>query len=214
MSPLPEQMRDRWRDRAEAAPGEGTIYWHVLLRDNAQVRAKVREAQQQLSDFSGLHLTPEKWIHLTVLRVGSTTRISPDQTSAMVDAARRSLADVHPIPVTLGRILYHPEAIMLGVDPEHPMEPILEGVRAATRDATGREGVVNGSFPLWTPHITVAYSTGDQPAGPIIASLGKDIPACTVHIDAVSLVIQWGPELLWEWEPIDTVRLTDEPEPQ
>src|SRR5262249_44451737 len=42
---LPVQMIDRWQDRAEAAPGEGLIYWHMLVGTDPGVIALVREAR-------------------------------------------------------------------------------------------------------------------------------------------------------------------------
>lgn len=207
MSPVPAQMRDRWLHRADINPGQGRIYWHVLLHDYPQVRAIAKEAQERLSNFSGLHMTPEKWLHLTTLVVGPAADTSPDQRAAMLREAARTLSDTKPIPVKLGHILYHPEAIMLGVHPERALDPILKGVQAATREATGKEGVINGSLPTWTPHITVAYSTAEQSAAPIVQLLGKELPARKILINAVSLVIQWGPERDWNWEPVGTVRL-------
>jgi 2'-5' RNA ligase len=211
MSPLPGRMRDRWRNRAEVKSGQGTIYWHILLRDQPKALAMAGEAQERLSSFTGLHMTPPESLHITTLLIGSTESIASQQTTRMLDEAKRALSHVRPINVTLGRILYHPEAIMLGVDPQRALDPILEGVRAGTRAAIGEEGAINGSFSSWTPHVTVAYSTADQPAAPIIDSLGRELPNCTVLIDAVSLVIQWGPERLWDWKTVGIVRLAEGP---
>jgi 2'-5' RNA ligase len=207
MSPFPTQMRDRWQNRTEPEPGHGTIYWHMLFHDHPQVRATVKEAQDRLSGFAGLHMTPAKWLHMTALIAGTTDQVSPDQTAAMLFAATQTLSSVRPIPVTLGRVMYHPEAIMLGIRPERALDPILEAVQNATRRATDSVGTINGSLPSWTPHVTVSYSTAEQPAGPIIATLGKELPGCEVVVSAVSLVIQWGPERLWDWEPVGTVQL-------
>jgi hypothetical protein len=55
--------------------------------------------------------------------------------------------------------------------------------------------------------MTVSYSTADQPAGPIIAALGTSIRSRHLQIRSVSLVIQWGPERLWDWEPVDMIKL-------
>ncbi len=45
--------------------------------------------------------------------------------------------------------------------------------------------------------------------GPIVAALGREVPGCDTTVDAVKLVIQWGPERRWNWEPIGYVRLGD-----
>ena len=208
MSPFPTRMRDRWQNRAEPEPGQGTIYWHILFRDHPQVRSLAKDAQERLSHFAaGLHMTPQKWLHLTTLIAGSTEEICSDQMEVMISEATQMLSKVQPIPVTLGHVLYHPEAIMLAVRPHYALDPILKAVEYATRKATGRDGVGNGSLSAWTPHVTVSYSTAEQPAGPIIAALGKELPSCEVRISSVSLVIQRGPERLWDWVPVGTVHL-------
>jgi len=206
MSPFPTQLVDRWRDRAEPGPGQGTVYWHVLLGRYPQVRAIAKEAQQRLARFSGLHMTPHKWLHMTTLIVGSTDEVTSDEMDAMVGEAARILSDVDPIEAVLNRVLYHPEAIMLRVDPKDALNPILEAAQSATLAVTGRTGVISGSAS-WTPHMTLCYSTSQQSAGPIIDVLGKEVPGCRVRINALSLVVQRGGELLWDWYPIGVAHL-------
>jgi hypothetical protein len=53
----------------------------------------------------------------------------------------------------------------------------------------------------------VAYSTEDQPDDPIIAALGRELPAGQITIDSVSLVAQHGPEREWAWQPLVTIAL-------
>ena len=71
--------------------------------------------------------------------------------------------------------------------------------------------------PSWVPHATLCYSTSQQPAAPIIAALGKALPTREVTIDKLSLVVQHGPALSWDWRPVGTVHLGHhdriEPEP-
>jgi hypothetical protein len=56
-------------------------------------------------------------------------------------------------------------------------------------------------------HVTICYSTADQPAQPIIAALGRQLPECHIQISAISLVIQHGPERRWDWHTVKTIRL-------
>ncbi|MBO4269942.1 2'-5' RNA ligase family protein [Microbispora triticiradicis] len=199
MSPLPKFMADRWGRREMLPAGKGRIYWHVLFRDHPEVRAIASEAHRRLVGLDGLDLVPYEWLHLTTLVVGLTDEVTDEQLTTLVAEARKLLADVRPITVTLGRVLYHPEAIALEACPAEALAPMLDAVRAATRTATGRDGVP-GTDP-WTPHVTVAYSSAEQPAGPVIIALGRHLPDCEVTIDNISLVIQDGPEYLWSWHP-------------
>lgn len=206
MSPMPAEFTNRWRDRAEPAPGEGLVYWHMLVGEQPEVAAAAQEAQQRLAAFNGFHLTPLKWLHMTTLIVGPSDQVSAGDMQDLAESAARHLADTAPITVTLEKVLYHPEAIMLAVTPAEALTPVRAAALTATRRATGTDGQAE-SRP-WTPHVTIAYSTSDQPAGPVIAALGRNLPKeRQFQVSAVSLVIQQGPERLWDWHPVATVRL-------
>jgi 2'-5' RNA ligase len=197
-------MIDRWQERAEPAPGEGLIYWHMLLGDHPDVVALAHSAQERLAPFNGLHMTPLRWLHMTALIAGSADEITGPELEQMAGAAARQLAEIPPITVTLRKVLYHPEAIMLAARPGNALVPVLEAARSATYEVTGKYGRPGNRSP-WTPHVTVCYSTARQPAEPIISTLGPELPGCVVQISAVSLVIQHGPERLWDWSPVATI---------
>jgi 2'-5' RNA ligase len=152
-------------------------------------------------------MTPEEWLHATALVAGTTEDISSEDLDLMISEAQQRLRGIQPIDVTISRVAYHPEAIMLGFTPEGALDPIHSAVRQATLAVTGRRGSVTGPAARWTPHITISYSTGQQPMAPIAAALGREVPGCDITVRAVSLVIQWGPERLWNWQPVGTASL-------
>ncbi len=203
---MPAEFTDRWQDRDEPAPGEGLVYWHMLVGQHPQVAALARDAQQRLAPFAGLHMTPMRWLHMTALIAGPTGEISEQDAERMAAAAVRLLAGTSPITVTFGKVLYHPEAITLAAAPATALAPVREAVQVATREVTGIDGQAAHAEP-WTPHVTVCYSMSRQPAAPVIDALGRYLPAAEVTISEVSLVIQHGPERLWDWQPVATVRL-------
>ena len=206
MTALPVQMIDRWERRADPAPGEDTLYWHVLMRDYPQAVNLARHAQRRLATFPGLHMTPPEWLHMTTLVAGPAGDFTHSQLGRMAETAADMLADIPPITVTLGRILYHPEAIMLGVTPAKALAPIRNAATTATSLVTSRR-LPEGNPASWIPHVTICYSTAYQPAAPLIAALGENLPGCEIQISALSLVIQHGPELSWDWSTAATVRL-------
>ncbi len=123
----------------------------------------------------------------------------------MLAGARALLSGTPPVAVALKRVLYHPEGIALAVSPEGALNPVLEAAQAATSEVTGM--AAGNPRPAWMPHMTLCYSTAQQPAAPVIAALGRELPGCEVTIDTLSLVIQRGPELLWDWRPIGAADL-------
>jgi 2'-5' RNA ligase len=199
-------MIDRWKNRADQAPGEDVVYWHMLVGKHPEAVALAHTAQQRLAHFSGLHMTPLKWLHMTALIAGPASQVTPQQLAQMSDTANRLLASTPPITVTLGKILYHPQAIMLAANPPHALAPVRQAALSATSQATGTR-VQPEDQVLWTPHVTMCYSTAEQPAEPIITALGHELPRRDIQISALSLVIQRGPERLWDWHPLATARL-------
>ena len=207
--PIPAQTRNRWSNRAEPDSGKGAVYWHILFRDYPAVRATAKRAQARLASFRDLHMTPEEWLHATALVAGTTDDISSEHMDLMLSEARQHLSGVQPVSVAISPVLYHPEAIMLGFTPEGALDNIHHAVRQATLAVTAQTGSATGPADRWTPHITISYSTGTQPMAPIANALGREVPQCDVTVRAVSLVIQWGPERLWNWQPVGTASLGD-----
>ena len=203
--PLPVRFTDRWGDRREAVSFQDGVCWHLLLGGQPPVRALAADAQQRLAGFGGLHMTPLRWLHITVLLAGSAGEMTREDTNGMLARARALLSGTPPVAVALKRVVYHPEGIALAVAPKGALDPVLAAARAATSEVTGMAAGDPG--PAWMPHMTLCYSTGQQPAAPVIAALGRELPGCEVTIDTLSLVIQRGPELLWDWRPIGAADL-------
>jgi 2'-5' RNA ligase len=207
VSPLPTRMANRWERRQAfmLPPGQGQLYWHVLLGDDPDARAIVKQAHERLAGLTGLDLVPQRFIHLTMLIAGYSHEITGHQVDLMAEEATRQLARMEPITVTLGRVLYHPEAVVLEARPAERLRPLLEAAELATRAATGRHGAL--AHDVWIPHVTVAYSSADGPAAPIINALGKRLPDREVTIRSIHIVNQDGPETVWDWRPVAEVPL-------
>ena len=210
MSPLPVQFTDRWGDRLGRPSYQDAVCWHLLLGDCPGVREIAAQARQRLARFSGLHMTPERWLHVTVLLAGPASAITRDQMDAMLSRAQTALSQTAPVTVTLGRVLYHPEGIALGISPANALTPVFEAAQAATREVIGTSGIVETPGTAWFPHLTLCYTTSEQPAAPVIAELGKALPGREVTIDRLSLVLQHGPEQLWDWRIAGTARMLGE----
>lgn len=204
MSTLPTEFRDRWKNRPEPAPGFGTVYWHVLMSRYEGARLAAQNTQEVLSQFDGFHLTPPEWLHMTTFLVGPAERYSRSQLVDMTAIATDLLGSTSKIETSISRILYHPEAIMLAIDPAEAIKPIRDAAQIASEShhSSSRE-----RLRPWVPHMTIGYSVTSQIAEPIIAKLGRSIPPHRATIDRLNLVVQWGPERSWEWEPVGEIIL-------
>jgi 2'-5' RNA ligase len=204
MNPLPTQMTNHWRQRPGRRPGRLLYHWHMLFHDHPEVRRLAATAQAKLAGLPGLDMVGDQWLHLTTFVAGFADEVPQASVDAMVAQARQALADVAPIPVTLGRVFFHPEAVVLAVEPPEALRPVLDAVAAATRSA-GCDG--HAATEPWLPHVSVAYSHGTGPAAPVIAALGQRLPATEIAIKSVSLVAQTQVGRSWQWQPVAEVRL-------
>jgi 2'-5' RNA ligase len=207
MTALPGEFVDRWRDRGGTPDFRDSVCWHLLLGDSPDVNAIASQARRRLAGFTGLHMTPARWLHATVLLAASASELTQSDMEQMLTRARVTLSAMHPVSVTVGRVLYHPEGIALAMSPRAALAPVFEAAQAATFEVTGRNGVTSSTGPFWVPHVTLCYSTSQQPAGPIIAALGAALPSREVTIDRLDLVVQHGPELEWDWCPVGSAWL-------
>jgi 2'-5' RNA ligase len=209
--PLPTQMADHWGQRPGRPPGRVQYHWHILFHDQPAVHELAALAQRKIQGLPGLTLVPRQWLHLTTFIVGFADEVSAQQLEAMTASARRRLAGVAPIPVRLGRIYYDPEAIVLPVEPLDALTPVLDGMRAATL-AAGCAGHTDSE--LWLPHVSVAYSHGRGPAGPLIAALGTRLREIAISIRSVSLVGQTQAGRSWQWQPVAEIPFAASSAPQ
>ena len=81
----------------------------------------------------------------------------------MSQTAADLLANTPAPAVTVGKVLYHPEAIMFAVTPANRRTAIYDAVRSATHQVTG-EHPPDGRPARFRPHIAICYSTSRQPA--------------------------------------------------
>src|SRR6266568_6091448 len=177
MSPLPTQMANHWWQRPGRYPGRVLYQWHLAFHDQPKVVELAAMAQTRLRGQAGLDMVAPQLLHLTTYIVGFADEI-PEQTVAeIINGTRERLSRVSPIPVSVGRIGYHPQAVTLLVEPVDALNPILDAVRDASL-AVGCEGHTDTN--PWHPHVSVAYSHASGPAAPIISALGRSLPEADI----------------------------------
>jgi 2'-5' RNA ligase len=183
-------------------PGTDTtrqqLIWPVTFGADETAAELARTAHQRLAGIPGLDLVPLRWLHLTTLTSGPADDIAPDVLTGMIKEARRLLAAIPPITITLGRILYHPRAVMLDAGPADPFQSVIEVIETATRNAGCTATLYHNP---WRPHITLAYSNSSRPADPVIEALGRNLDASTVTIRSISLATQ-SPSQRWTWDHV------------
>ena len=102
MSPLPGQFTHRWGDHREGPSYEDSVCWHLLLGSDAGARAVVADVQQRIARFGGMHMTPVRWLHVTVLLVGPAAALTRDDIREMLATARAASPRPRRLPLRWG----------------------------------------------------------------------------------------------------------------
>ncbi|MCO5974837.1 2'-5' RNA ligase family protein [Actinoallomurus sp. WRP6H-15] len=142
---------------------------------------------------------------MTTQIVGFVDEISDSEVQAMITAVSERLRSVEPAEVSLGRPLFHSEAVVLSVVPRDG----LDAVRAEVRQAVATTVRTNrlADDPDWVPHLSVAYSNAEAPAEPVIGAMQPPPIPIDIRIDAIDLVSQERVGHSYVWDRIATVHL-------
>jgi 2'-5' RNA ligase len=204
VSPLPTQMTDHWAVQPGTDLHCRQLMWPVAFGADHIVAELAGQAHRQLAGISGLDLVPARWLHMTTVTSGTADDTAPDVIAGMIEEARHLLAAVAPVTITVGRVLYHPRAVMLDAGPAGPFQPVIEAITTAARHAGQPAALYHDP---WRPHITLAYSNTTRPAAPIIEALGRNLSPRQVTIRSISLVAQ-SPSQRWTWDLITDLPLS------
>jgi len=203
-------MTDHGANPHHPEPGERTLHWHVLMYDDPEVKDLAERARDQLASLNGLHMTPPQYLHAAILQAGRADWFSGGQVQQMIQTASSQLADVQPVKVKLSKIAYYPETIVAPLTPAKELAPVRQAALAATRTA--------GQIPAedehgWQPHVTLCANAGSLQSRPLVQALGRRLPEQTVTLRRLSLVVQEGPLLDWNWTTIGSAPLGGQPDP-
>jgi 2'-5' RNA ligase len=205
MTAAQEWMRDHWWWRPGWQPGRRMYTWHITFDGQAALHALTGAYQERLAGLPGLDLIPRQWLHLTTQGVGFTDEVPDTELEAVIDTARRRLAAVKPVTVTMGPAIIDPEVVRLRVRPPGALTPVRRALRDAIAAARGPEHVTESAD--WTPHVSVAYSNSGGPMEPVIVALGPPLPPVTVSIPGVQLIILGRDTHLYQWQTCAVIPL-------
>ena len=199
----PERMADHWWRRPGWRPGQRMYTWHFTFDGQDGVQALAARYRQRLAALPDLDLVPGRWLHLTTQGLAFTDEISDDEVSAVVSAARDRVKELPPVPAVVGPARVTPEALLMDVSPVRELAAVRDGIRAAITAVRGE--VPEGEE--WTPHVSVAYSSGTGDTAPYITALAQEDTASCL-ISSVELIKLNRDNRMYEWETIARVPLS------
>ncbi|MBD0675644.1 2'-5' RNA ligase family protein [Streptomyces sp. CBMA156] len=198
-------MANHWWWRPSWQPGTRWYTWHLTFDGADDVHRLAADYRHALADVPGLDLVPDRWLHLTMQGLGSTTAVSETDAWAITDAAAHHLAKVPAFDLALGPAIVTSEALLLTVDPPEPVHAVRAAIRAAITDMWPEVPEAADGF---RPHVSVAYSNTDGPTQPAAGALADvtTYPA-TARVTAAELIVLGRDRQMYEWQTAARVPL-------
>ncbi|WP_433892737.1 2'-5' RNA ligase family protein [Streptomyces sp. CA-111067] len=199
-----DTMTNHW-DRPGWTEATRAYYWLIPFTTSPDLAEQAEQCQQVLAGM-GFDPIDRTGLHLTLGRIGLAEDVDQQQIDRLIDLAEQNpppAATAHAIPMAGSR-----GAIRYSIAPWTPVLRLHRHLDTAVR-ATGLPGI--GPTPSLRPHIGIAYSHRNQPAGPIQAAVAtlRALPSVTVCIGRAALVLQRREAGAYRWETLHELLLPD-----
>lgn len=200
-----DRLTTHWYWRPGWREDRSFYTWHLTFGHATDLHELVTSLQREL-DLPGLDHVPLEGLHLTMQGVGFADVVPHQDLDEIVAAARQRCRGVAPFELALGPVDPDAEGVGLLV---RPWQPVID-LRNRLRDAINSvQGDVPEPADGVRPHVTIAYSGADAPAGPIRDRLAplRSVAPTTVHIDSADLIRLRRDQRGYRWDTYATVPL-------
>ncbi|MFD7161619.1 2'-5' RNA ligase family protein [Kribbella sp. NPDC059898] len=194
-----DALRNHWWWRPGWQVGTRFYTWHLTFDGREGLHQLVDHYQSVLSPFGGLDLVPRRWLHVTMQGVGHVADVDDAQVDRIVTAVRERLAQLDRVFVQFHRPIVRPEAIAIPALPSNQITQVRDAIRIALGEVLGATEVPEAAAG-YQPHLSLAYSNGQQPAAEIAAALDAS-PGRPVDLEVTeaALIVQHRDDYMYEW---------------
>jgi 2'-5' RNA ligase len=205
-----EELADHWWWRPGWRQGRHFLACHIAFPDDTPLTGLVSAYQEVLRPFPGLDLIPRQWLHLTMQGIGFVDEIDDAQRTAILGSLTRTLRLAQAPEVTFAAPTVTTEAVYLLAQPAEPLQDLKNlACRALAEAGCPNEAPAAGATARqYRPHVSIAYSSGAQAAGPISAALRHvEATPVTVRLDTVYFLEFHRDHRMYEWTNAHPIRI-------
>ncbi|WP_405620042.1 2'-5' RNA ligase family protein [Streptomyces sp. NBC_01508] len=200
-----ERMHDHWWWRPGWHVGQRAYTWHITFEGQEKLHEIARQYQGALSSTPNLDPIPLEWLHLTMQGVGFLGEIGEEEIERVIEEARLRLAELGTLDLAFGPAIVADEAIVLPAKPEGAVESLRKALRRGISDVLGNERLSEDP-ERFRPHVSVAYSSGDHDARPLIDLLERNLAQpVTIPVPNASLIAIHRDHRVYQWHIVEQV---------
>ena len=178
-----DRMVNHW-DRPGWYEGRRAYYWMLTFRGHRELEALVQRSQKEIIPL-GLDLVPLGGLHVTVARIGDTSKVPPSDLDVLAEHAAKGA--VPPFRLHAHALAGSRGALRLSLTPWTP----LVRLHAALTEINASVGVPGGKPTSgFRPHMGVAYNNRERPVAPVaqVASELRNLLPVALDVSTVDVV--------------------------
>jgi len=202
------QMVNHWA-KATWYSGRPFYSWFLTFERCPELHDLASRRGELLKDYQ-LDVVPVQWLHLTMQSIGAADRIAPNDVRRIGEAAQTGCAAIAPFDIRIGRVVVHPEAVVMLATPLEPILRLRRSLRDAIASVRPADAVLNvegDDSEGFIPHVTLAYSRSDGMADSIIEAIRIDKRSVDVRVTDAQLLLVERQIGEYRWSTISTASL-------
>jgi 2'-5' RNA ligase len=178
-----------------------------VLFDGQSAVIKMAKDYARLLDHQALYPpVPPRWLHATILRVGSVDDYRESEMVAVAEILQHKLACLELPTFAFDSWWLWGGNVVLHISPEDQFSKLHDHLICALRAVVGRERVDTLSKSEFIPHVTLAYTRSHHREHEINARLAAGPVESAVFVTTrLSLISQWQTGGHYEWRVVKNI---------
>jgi 2'-5' RNA ligase len=175
--------------------------FNIVFDDQPQVAQLAKKYSKALQHPGLYPPVPGKWLHLTILRIGTTSEYSEAEMLAVARKLKPQLAGLKLPEFKLGPWWMYDGMPMLHIAPEGQLEELFNLVMSEVESVVG---IKRTPMPKhFVPHVTLAYCRAHNQAKQIYQKLiDNPIEPTTFKVTHIPLLKQRVTDNYYDWEVV------------
>jgi 2'-5' RNA ligase len=190
----------------------GVVDWNFnVVFENQPAVAAMAEAYAPLLDRPELYdPIPAKWLHATILRVGTVDdEYTEEEMLAVADKVQAAVVNFTLPEFHFGELVTVYGNICFIIEPRTELEKLYNIVAESLESVVGPERATKTPYGRFISHMSLAYSRAQNNEAAIEAELKQaHIAPAEFRVTRMPLIKQWPTDGHYEWDIVKDVKLS------
>jgi hypothetical protein len=149
---------------------------------------------------------PDKWLHATILKVGTTEQYTEDEMLAVAEKVQNRLSGIKFPRFHFGDLKIIHGNVAFAIEPEKELEKLYIAVSESLEEVVGAERTTQPPYGHFLAHCSLVYTKNRKNEAETEAELrAANITPASFHIHHMPLITQKPTNGHYEWEIVKDI---------